>query len=255
MYPNVTSNIWTKVPFSSLHFGAVVALAEVTSMSAQFIICRPLALLVYGPRIKKAFSQARWKKRQAERALNIQWEGGKVRRSEAACQSFILHYWLAVKQIIHSWTGSNVAVENSRSSRQCRAVSFPSTSAACTHFVPTNSSIMKHVAVPFCPLKPQSFKKKNTHTSRKLHCFESIDVGRVVWMNQMYVPKYCKEYLFVQHTISRIPIKLHSRGYCKSKTVVKCKFIHKKTHISIFISFQFTGENSCTQNTKHLQTP
>lgn len=49
------------------------ALAEVTSMSAQFIICRPLTLLVYGQRIKKAHSEHTEKgKRSTVRALNIQ---------------------------------------------------------------------------------------------------------------------------------------------------------------------------------------
>lgn len=54
-------------------------LAEVTSMSAQFIISRPLTPPVYGPRIKKAHSEHTEKgKRSAVRALNIQLvrEGG-----------------------------------------------------------------------------------------------------------------------------------------------------------------------------------
>lgn len=54
-----------------------LALAEVTSMSAQFIISRPLTLLVYGPRIKKAHSEHTEKGKQSTvRALNIQLERG-----------------------------------------------------------------------------------------------------------------------------------------------------------------------------------
>lgn len=54
-----------------------LALAEVTSMSAQFIISRPLTLLVYGPRIKKAHSKHTEKGKQSTvRALNIQLERG-----------------------------------------------------------------------------------------------------------------------------------------------------------------------------------
>lgn len=52
-----------------------LALAEVTSMSAQFIISRPLTRLVYGQRIKKAHSEHTEKGKQgAVRALNIQLE-------------------------------------------------------------------------------------------------------------------------------------------------------------------------------------
>lgn len=70
-----------------------MALAGVTSMSSQFIISRPLTLLVYGPRIIKAYSQPTEKGKQGTvRALNIQLERGELRKSEAACQSFILHY-------------------------------------------------------------------------------------------------------------------------------------------------------------------
>lgn len=65
-----------KIPFRSIHSGRAVALAEVTSMSAQFIISRPLTLFVYGPRIKKAYSHHAEKGKQgAVRALNIQLEG------------------------------------------------------------------------------------------------------------------------------------------------------------------------------------
>lgn len=46
-------------------------------MSSQFIISRPLTLLAYGARIKKAHSQHAEKGEQsAVRALNIQLEGG-----------------------------------------------------------------------------------------------------------------------------------------------------------------------------------
>lgn len=70
-----------------------MALAEVTSMSSQFIISRPLTLLVYGLRIIKAYSQPTEKGKQGTvRALNIQLERGELRKSEAACQFFILHY-------------------------------------------------------------------------------------------------------------------------------------------------------------------
>ncbi len=80
-----------------------MALAEVTSMSAQFIISRPLTPLLHGPRIKKAHSEHPEKGRQSTVcALNIQLERGKLKKSEAACQSFILHYSLAVKQIMYS---------------------------------------------------------------------------------------------------------------------------------------------------------
>ena len=117
--------------------------AKVSSVSAQFIISRPLTPLVYGSRIKKAYSQDAEKGTQAAvRALNIQLEMVGPRESDAACRSFISRRWLAVKQIMYSWAGSNVAAENSRSSRRWRAVSVG------THFVPNNSSVMRHVAVP-----------------------------------------------------------------------------------------------------------
>lgn len=62
-----------------IHFGRSVSVhAEVTSMSAQFIISRPLTPPVYwGPRIKKAHSEHTEKgKRSAVRALNIQLDKG-----------------------------------------------------------------------------------------------------------------------------------------------------------------------------------
>lgn len=63
----------------SIQFGRCVSVhAEVTSMSAEFIISRPLTPPVYwGPRIKKAHSEHTEKgKRSAVRALNIQLDKG-----------------------------------------------------------------------------------------------------------------------------------------------------------------------------------
>lgn len=46
-------------------------------MSEQFIISQPLTLLVYGPRIKKAYSEHTEKGKQSTvRALNIQLARG-----------------------------------------------------------------------------------------------------------------------------------------------------------------------------------
>lgn len=48
-------------------------------MSAQFIISRPLTLLVYGPRIKKAYSQHAEKGKQLEHGARVEYsisEGG-----------------------------------------------------------------------------------------------------------------------------------------------------------------------------------
>lgn len=68
-----------KASMRSIQFGRSVSVhAEVTSMSAQFIISRPLTPPVYwGPRIKKAHSEHTEKgKRSAVRALNIQLDKG-----------------------------------------------------------------------------------------------------------------------------------------------------------------------------------
>lgn len=68
-----------KASMWGIHFGRSVSVhAEVTSMSAQFIISRPLTPPVYwGPRIKKAHSEHTEKgKRSAVRALNIQLDKG-----------------------------------------------------------------------------------------------------------------------------------------------------------------------------------
>lgn len=167
VHPNVTSNIFERSPHSK------ALTSELPRRLHRLLPCLHSSLfldlwhlLVYGPRIKKACSQQHTEKgkQSTVRALNIQLEErGEPRKSEAACQSFILHYWLALKQIICSWMGSNVATENSRGSRQWRVVSFPATWAGWTHFVTTNSYIMGHVAVPLLPLLKKVIRiQKNT---------------------------------------------------------------------------------------------
>lgn len=84
-------------PLRSIHFGAL-ALAEVTSMSAQFIICRPLTLLVFGPRIRKAHSQARWKKKKkkAEHGARVEYSiRGWEREEKWSCVP-VLHLTLLI---------------------------------------------------------------------------------------------------------------------------------------------------------------
>lgn len=69
-----------KASMRAIQLGRSVSVhAEVTSMSAQFIISRPLTPPVYwGPRIKKAHSEHTEKgKRSAVRALNIQLDKGR----------------------------------------------------------------------------------------------------------------------------------------------------------------------------------
>lgn len=70
-------------------------LAEVTSMSVQFIISRPLTPPVYGPRIKKAHSEHTEKgKRSAVRALNIQLDRGEMEAKR--CCVPVLHVTLLI---------------------------------------------------------------------------------------------------------------------------------------------------------------
>lgn len=81
--PNVKSHTYLdrekkrQIILGGIQVASVVALAEVSSMSEQFIISQPLTLLVYGPRIKKAYSEHTEKGKQSTvRALNIQLARG-----------------------------------------------------------------------------------------------------------------------------------------------------------------------------------
>lgn len=87
-----------KASMRGIHFGRSVSVhAEVTSMSAQFIISRPLTPPVYwGPRIKKAHSEHTEKgKRSAVRALNIQLDKGGRTEARWSCVP-VLHVTLLI---------------------------------------------------------------------------------------------------------------------------------------------------------------
>lgn len=105
--------------------------------------------LVWGRELKRRILQLPWK-RQARRSARVEYsirDGGTcMGEREAACQSFILNYWLAVKQIIYSWVGSNVAAENSRSSRRWRRSCFRPRG----HFNTLSSTINSFQEQPGC---------------------------------------------------------------------------------------------------------
>lgn len=93
--PNVKSHTYLdrkkrQIILGGIQVASVVALAKVSSMSEQFIISQPLTLLVYGPRIKKAYSEHTEKGKQSTvRALNIQlargdWGKVKLRASPSS---------------------------------------------------------------------------------------------------------------------------------------------------------------------------